>query len=84
MILWLILKTFIPVSRIFDNKDDIFHECSNVQRQRNNILKKQNQKYYEILTYIQMRRKIIDDYCFLYPNDLFGINLLSELNVATF
>ena len=25
--------------------------------------KKQNQKYYEILTIIRMRRKIIDDYC---------------------
>ena len=34
-----------------------------------------------------MRRKIIDDYCLYYLNDLFGIkliNLLSELNVAFF
>ena len=34
-----------------------------------------------------MRRKIIDDYCLQYLNDLFGIKLTwlrSELNVATF
>ena len=34
-----------------------------------------------------MRRKIIDDYCLSYLNDLFGIKLIilrSELNVATF
>ena len=49
MIWELLLKTFIPVSRIFDNEDDIFQECSKIQRQRN-LFKKQNQKYYEILT----------------------------------
>ena len=34
-----------------------------------------------------MRRKIIDDYCLQYLNDLFGIKLIcfrSELNVASF
>ena len=37
--------------------------------------------------FIRMRRKIIDDCCLYYLNDLFGIKLIclrSELNVATF
>ena len=49
MIWELILKTFIPVSRIFDNEDDIFIFSRNVRKSNasENYLKK-NQKYYEI------------------------------------
>ena len=52
MICELLLKTFIPVSRIFDNEDDIFIFSRNVQKSSasENYFKKQNQKYYEILT----------------------------------
>ena len=49
----LILKTFIPVLRIFDNEDDIFTFSRNVRKSSASeilFLKKQNQKYYEILT----------------------------------
>ena len=63
---------FIPVSRIFNNKDDIFLFSRIVLK---------DEKYYE------MRRKIINNYCLYYLNDLFGIKLIilrSELNVATF
>ena len=68
MIWEFLLKTFIPVSRIFDNEDDIF--TSYFPGMFENpapakiILKKQNPKYYEILTlYKCARRKITDDYC---------------------
>ena len=46
------LKTFIPVSRIFDNEDDIFIFPRNARKSNasENYLKKQNPKYYEILT----------------------------------
>ena len=52
MIRELLLKTFIPVSRIFDDEDDIFIFHRNVRKSSasENYLKKQNQKYYEILT----------------------------------
>ena len=52
MICELRLKTFIPVSRIFDNEDDVFIFSRNVRKSSasENYLKKQNQKYYEILT----------------------------------
>ena len=40
-------------------------------------LKKRNKKKYEIYkNFIQMRRKIIDDYCLYYLSDLFGIKFL--------
>jgi len=45
MISELFLKTFIPVSRIFDNEDDIFIFSRNVRKSRASkiIFKKQNQ-----------------------------------------
>ena len=49
----LLLKTFIPVSRIFDKEDDIYIFSRNVRKSSasENYLKiKQNQKYCEILT----------------------------------
>ena len=51
MIRELLLKTFIPVLRIFDNEDDSFIFSRNVPKSRASeiLLKKQNQKYYEIL-----------------------------------
>ena len=44
-------SVFIPVSRIFDNKDDIFIFSRNVRKSSasENYFKKQNQKYYKIL-----------------------------------
>ena len=51
MIWELLLKTFIPVSKIFDNEDDIFILSRNVRKSSaNKIIFKKNQKYYEILT----------------------------------
>ena len=52
MIWELLLKTFIPVSKIFDNEDDIFIISRNVRKSSasENYFKKQNQKYYEIST----------------------------------
>ena len=46
------MKKFIPVSKIFDNEDDIFIFSRNVRKSSasENNLKKQNQKYYELLT----------------------------------
>ena len=51
MIRELLLKTFIPVLKIFDNEDDIFIFSRNVRKSSASeiLLKKQNQKYYEIL-----------------------------------
>ena len=46
-----------------------------------------NVLFYYIEEDIRMHRKIIDDYCLYYLNDLFGIALIilrSQLNVATF
>ena len=40
----------------------IFQEFSKIKRQRNIIFKKQNQKYYEILTIYECVEKIIDDF----------------------
>ena len=51
MIWELLLETFIPASRIFDNEDNIFIFSRNVRKfsaSENNL--KKNQKYYEILT----------------------------------
>jgi len=53
MIWELLLKTVIPVPSIFDNEDDIFIFSRNVRKSsasENYFKKKQNQKYYEILT----------------------------------
>ena len=53
----------------------------NVFKNNSQIMK--NTKYYEM----RMRRKIIDDYCLQYLNDLFGIKMIclrSELNAASF
>ena len=49
----LLLNTFIPLSRIFDNEDDSFIFSRNVRKPRASeyyLKKKHNQKYYEILT----------------------------------
>ena len=59
MISELLLKTFIPVSKIFDNEDDIFILSRNVRKSSasENYLKKQNQKYYELLTIYECVKK---------------------------
>ena len=84
MICELLLKTFIPVSSIFDNEDDIFIFSRNVQKsstsenyfwKKSKILRNNN--------YIRMRRKIIDDYLTTVCN-IWMICLRSELNVASF
>ena len=62
MIWELLLKTFIPVSRVFDNEDDIFQECSKIQRQWK-LFKEKKSKILWNINYIRMRRKIVDDYC---------------------
>ena len=83
-------EKFYPVSRIFDNEDDIFYifkECSKIQRHRNIIFLNQLIIKYELYMNASMRRKIIDDYCFQYMSDLLRIKLImlrSQLNVATF
>ena len=46
------MKTFTPVSRMFDNEDDIFIFSGNVWNPAlaKYYFKKKNQNYYEILT----------------------------------
>ena len=69
-------KKFIPVSRIFDNEDDIsylpgmFVNLAPAVKTswKLNIDFKKNQKYYEMWTKIRMQQKIMDD--------LLGIKLI--------
>jgi len=63
MIWELLLKTFIHVSRIFDIEDDIFIFSRNGRKSsatscKLNIIKKQNQKYYEISTKYECVEKL--------------------------
>ena len=45
-------KSFIPVQRIFDNENELFIFSRNVRKSSASeiVIKKQNRKYYEILT----------------------------------
>ena len=58
-------------------KDDIFIFSRNVRKSNasENYFKKKSKILWNI-NYIRMRRKIIDDYCLKYLNDLFGIKLI--------
>ena len=57
MIRELLLKTLIPVARIFDNEDDILIFSRNVRKSS-----EKKSKYYEILTIYECVIKIIDDF----------------------
>ena len=52
MIRELLSNIFIPVSRIYDNEDDIFIFSRNVRKSSASeiLFLQKNQKYYEILT----------------------------------
>ena len=84
MIRELLLKPFVPVSRIFDNEDDIFMFLRTVRKSSaSEILFLKNQKYYEILTLYEC----VEKYWLSYVNDLYGVKwiiLRSKFNVATF
>ena len=67
----LLLKAFILVSRIFDNKDDIFIFSRNVKTSCKLYIIKNKSKIKWNINFIQ----IIDDYRLYYLNDLFGIKM---------
>ena len=68
----LLLKAFILVSRIFDNKDDIFIFSRNVKTSCKLYIIKNKSKIKWNINFIQ----IIDDYRLYYLNDLFGIKII--------
>ena len=55
----LLLKTFIPVSRIFDNEDDIFIFSRNVRKSSPSelLFKKQNKNIMKYLLYTNASKK---------------------------
>ena len=69
---------YIPISRIFDNEDDIFIVSRNGWKSSASeiIFKKAKSKILHNINYIWMNRKIIDDYWLSYLNDLFEIKLI--------